>query len=71
MSVFPNNKPTDPHFKQGRCNHACHCKCHRTAGLKHVMACCRPCKVCSVNIKIRMIQAHMQECHSEENEGVR
>lgn len=48
------------------CKHHCECPCHdpELGGL-HIMACCVPCDVCSLNIKFYEIVAHMDECHNQ------
>lgn len=42
----------------------CECKCHDPNGpvLKHIVACCSPCKTCNKRIKNHWAVAHENSC---------
>ena len=43
------------------CAHACHCSCHRTPGIMHIMACCTICPRCRGFVN--NLDAHPKKCH--------
>ena len=49
------------------CSHACHCQCHRSKHVKHVMACCSGCGKGHSNINPMMLKDHLRKCHGVKN----
>lgn len=46
----------------------CHCRCHTSNNVKHIIACCMSCPVCTKNIKPFSYKKHVEECEKDYKE---
>lgn len=65
------SNPLWPHTMLSCCScplDACHCSCHVNSGSMHIMACCRTCPKCGVNIHLAKYNDHMKSCDNYDDD---